>query len=147
MKTSLNHERQGTSMTGSLKVFLVEDSATIRNGLIGALADLAAAHVVATAATEDQAIAWLAKHKGRWDLAVVDLFLQQGTGLGVVRWCQGREAGQRVVVLTNYARELARRKCLEAGADRVFDKSTELEEFFAFCQQVQADRGRDPPAA
>ena len=133
-------------MTGSLKVFLVEDSVTIRNGLIGALADLSGAQVVATAATEEEAVAWLAQHKGRWDLAVVDLFLQQGTGVGVVRGCQGREARQRVVVLTNYAREVARRKCLEAGADRVFDKSTELEEFFAFCKEVRSGRSLEPPA-
>jgi len=61
------------------------------------------------------------------------MFLREGNGLAVVNWCNGREPHQRVVVLTNYAREDARRRCLDAGADRVFDKSIELDEFFEFC--------------
>jgi len=88
---------------------------------------------MATAESEDEAISWLALHKGQWDLAVVDFFLKQGTGVGVVQWCNGREANQRVVVLTNYPTEATRIACRDAGADRVFDKSTELEEFFEYC--------------
>ncbi|MDM0029998.1 response regulator [Variovorax sp. J31P216] len=98
-----------------------------------ALADLGAASVMATAESEDEAIAWLAKHKGQWELAVVDLFLRQGTGLGVVQWRNGRAANQRVVVLTNYPTQATRIACKDAGADRLFDKSTELEEFFEYC--------------
>ena len=79
-------------------------------------------------------IGWLAGHKGQWDLSVVDLFLRQGNGLAVVNWCNGRAPHQRVVVLTNYAREDARQRCLDAGADRDFDKSIELDEFFEFCE-------------
>ena len=92
---------------------------------------------MAVAQSEKEAITWLSKHKGQWDLAVVDLFLEQGSGLGVVRWCQGREPRQRVAVLTNYPVASVRDTCLEAGADAFFDKSTQLEEFFEFC----LDRG------
>jgi CheY-like chemotaxis protein len=87
----------------ALAVFLVEDNPRIRESLIPALADLGSASVMATAESEDEAIAWLGRHKGQWDLAVVDFFLKQGSGLGVVTWCAGRDPGQRVVVLTNYA--------------------------------------------
>ncbi|MDM0025600.1 hypothetical protein [Variovorax saccharolyticus] len=38
-----------------------------------------------------------------------------------------------MVVLTNYPTEATRIACKDAGADRVFDKSTELEEFFEYC--------------
>lgn len=120
-------------MTAPRSIFLVEDSSTIRQHLIPALEDLSAASVMATAETEDEAIGWLAGHKGQWDLAVVDLFLREGNGLAVVNWCNGRAPHQRVVVLTNYAREDARQRCLDAGADRVFDKSIELDAFFEFC--------------
>ncbi|MDM0022505.1 response regulator [Variovorax saccharolyticus] len=116
-----------------IAVFLVEDNQKIRENLIPALADLGSASVMATAESEDEAIGWLAAHKGQWDLAVVDFFLKQGTGLGVVQWCNGREANQSVVVLTNYPTQATRIACKEAGADRVFDKSTELEEFFEYC--------------
>jgi CheY-like chemotaxis protein len=124
----------------ALTVFLVEDNPRIRENLIPALADLGSASVMATAESENDAIAWLARHKGQWDLAVVDFILKQGTGLGVVQWCQGREKNQRVAVLTNYPTPVVRSACLEAGADAVFDKSTELDAFFDFCMQRSGAR-------
>lgn len=117
----------------NLSVFLVEDNPRIREHLIPALAELGSASVMAVAKSEAEAIDWLGAHKGQWDLAVVDLFLEQGSGLGVVEWCQGREPNQRVVVLSNYATDTMRQACLAAGADACFDKSTELEAFFDFC--------------
>tara|TARA_Y100001972_G_C7660621_1_gene333153 strand:- start:452 stop:634 length:183 start_codon:yes stop_codon:yes gene_type:complete len=38
---------------------------------------------------------------------------------------------------TNYATADARQRCLAAGADAVFDKSTELDAFLAFCEDVE----------
>jgi two-component system, OmpR family, response regulator len=122
----------------ALAVFLVEDNERIRDHLIPALADLGAASVMATAESEQEAIDWLARHKGKWDLAVVDFILREGTGLGVVKWCDGRESGQRVVVLSNCATDTTRSACRAAGADAVFDKSTELEEFFSYCLEHQS---------
>ena len=117
----------------ALAVFLVEDNPLIRENLIPAMAELGSASVMATAESQEEAIGWLAEHKGQWDLAVVDFFLKQGTGLDVVKWCNGREPRQRVVVLTNYATKATRRSCLDAGANAVFDKSTDLDEFFGYC--------------
>jgi len=119
--------------TLALAVFLVEDNPRIRENLIPALADLGSASVMATAESEQEAIGWLARHKGQWDLAVVDFMLKEGTGLGVVKWCDGREPNQRVVVLTNYPTQATRSACMAAGADALFDKSTQLDEFFDYC--------------
>ncbi|MET0334490.1 MAG: response regulator, partial [Rhizobacter sp.] len=66
---------------------------------------------------------------------VVDMLLREGNGIGVVVVCQNRQKHQRVAVLTNYATDSIRQLCLKAGADAVFDKSTQLEEFFDYCQQ------------
>ncbi|MDM0071735.1 response regulator [Variovorax sp. J31P207] len=74
----------------TISVFLVEDNPQIRANLIPALEDMGCATVVGTAESEGEAIGWLAHHKGLWDLAVVDFFLKEGTGVGVVRWCKGR---------------------------------------------------------
>ncbi|MEJ8825082.1 response regulator [Variovorax humicola] len=122
----------------ALTVFLVEDNERIRDHLIPALAELGSASVMATAESEQEAIDWLSLHKGKWDLAVVDFILREGTGLGVVKWCNGREPGQRVVVLSNYATPVTRSACRDAGADAVFDKSTELEDFFSYCLENQS---------
>ena len=134
---------------GSLTVFLVEDNPLIRAHLIPALQDLAGAQVLAIAESEGEAVGWLAGHKGGWDLAVVDLFLKEGTGLGVVSWTFGRLARQKVAVLTNYATDETRILCRRAGADAIFDKSYELDQFFDYCQRLStpdAGTGVDPRA-
>lgn len=122
--------------------FLVEDNKTIRDQLIPTLEDLTSARVLGIAETEAQAIHWLKAHDGGWDVAVVDLFLKEGSGLGVLRGCEQREPHQVVVILSNYATREMRAQCLALGADAVFDKSTELDHFFHFVERIpgQADR-------
>ncbi len=116
-----------------LSTILVEDSKTIRENLIPALAELADAEVVATAETAGEAAVVLESLQDRWQLVVVDLFLREGSGLTVLRSCQRRLAHQRVVVLTNYPTEEMRRRSLKLGADAIFDKSRELDQFFEWC--------------
>ena len=68
-----------------LITILVEDNAIIRDSLIPAMAELGSLAVVATADTAGVAIAALQEHRDVWQLAVIDLFLKQGSGLTVVR--------------------------------------------------------------
>jgi len=119
-----------------LITILVEDNPTIRDSLIPAMAELSDLTVVATADTAATAVLALTQHPD-WQLAVVDLFLKQGSGLTVVRACQQRDGHQHVLVLTNFATPDMRKRCLDLGADAVFDKSTELESFFARCNEYQ----------
>ena len=119
----------------SLITFLVEDNPTIRDNLIPAMEDLVNASIVGFAETEAEAARWLGAHADEWHLAVVDLFLKEGSGLGVLASCRQRQPLQRVVVLTNYATTDIRERCLKLGADAVFDKSNELDAFLEFCNQ------------
>lgn len=117
-----------------LLTILIEDSKTIQDALIPSLAEMADARVIAVAATSAGALAALNEHGSSWQLAVVDLFLKEGNGLTILRACRDRRADQHVVVLTNYATEEIRQTCRDAGADGIFDKSTELEDFFELCE-------------
>ncbi|AMM26530.1 response regulator [Variovorax sp. PAMC 28711] len=119
----------------ALITFLVEDNKTIREHLIPTLEDMTDAHVIGTAETEQAAVHWLQSHDGHWDLAIIDLFLKEGSGLGVLNGCRNRQPHQRVVVLTNYATEEMRAQSFALGADAVFDKSTELDGLLDFCQR------------
>ncbi|MEJ8827263.1 response regulator [Variovorax humicola] len=121
-----------------LTTILVEDSETIRANLIPAMAELADIEVITIAETASEALLALEQHGVGWDLAVVDLFLREGSGLTVLRACQNRPSHQNVVVLTNYPTPEMRRRCLALGADAVFDKSTELEAFFAHCRSPRS---------
>lgn len=116
-----------------IKTILVEDSKTIRDALIPAMEELGDMDVLAIAETAKEAIAVLNLLDDRWQLAVVDLFLRQGSGLDVLRACGRRRSGHIVVVLSNYATRQMRAQCIEFGADAVFDKSTQLDAFFEFC--------------
>jgi len=109
------------------KTYLVEDSALIRENLVGFLEDLTEAQVVACAASENEAVSWLRTHRDDWELAIVDLFLVQGNGFGVIKACRNRRKNQQVIVLTNYATEEMRERSRALGADGFFDKSSELE--------------------
>ena len=73
-----------------LRTYIVEDNATIRENLIGTLEELASIEALGWAETENEAKSWLAQNVGAWDLAIVDLFLKQGSGLGVLEACRGR---------------------------------------------------------
>jgi len=118
--------------TMAIITFLVEDNSRIRDNLIPTLEDLTSARVLGFAETEADAVAWLTSHDGQWNLAVVDLFLKEGSGLGVLEGCKQRQSHQRVVLLTNYATPEIRRQAMALGADAVFDKSTELGELFEY---------------
>ena len=115
------------------KAYIVEDNDLIRDNLVETLTELAGVQTIGYSSTEAGACHWLDHHPGDWDLLVIDLFLEQGTGLGVLRRCLHRSAIQKVVVLSNYATDEMRSRCLACGADAIFDKSTELDAFLDFC--------------
>lgn len=123
-----------------LKTYLVEDSPTIRDNLIATLEELTEVTAIGTAETEREGADWLTNGNNAWDLAIVDLFLKQGTGLGVVSACKNRLPAQKVIVLSNYATSDVRKQCQLMGADAVFDKSTEIEQLLEFCINLSQSR-------
>lgn len=123
-----------------LKTYIVEDNATIRENLIGTLEELATIEPVGAAETEDDGKAWLTAQDAEWDLAIVDLFLRQGSGLGVLAACRQRKSHQRVVVLSNYATPDVRMRCAQLGVDAVFDKSNEIDALVDYCISQSASR-------
>jgi two-component system, OmpR family, response regulator len=120
----------------SIKTYIIEDSPTIRDNLIATLEELTNVTTVGTAETEKEGVDWLTHSNNAWDLAIVDLFLKQGTGLGVLSACKNRLPTQKVIVLSNYATPDIRKQCALFGADAVFDKSTEIEQLLAYCVNI-----------
>lgn len=125
-----------------LKVFIVEDNAVLRNIIVDALRDIPSVDVLFYADNEVSATNWLSSNDGAWDLAVVDLHLRQGSGVGALNWCTTRRPNQRVVVLSGELDEEVRRKCLALRADAVFDKGTEMGKFLGYCKALTASPER-----
>ena len=124
---------QLVSMNARLRTYIVEDNATIRENLVDTLEELTCILTIGHAEAENEARAWLDSHRDDWELAIVDLFLKQGSGLGVLQACADRQPHQKVVVLSNYATPDIRNRCAELGVDAVFDKSNEIDALIDFC--------------
>ena len=120
----------------TLKTYIVEDNKVIRDNLISALEELVPVKVVGTADDETTAVQWLAQASNDADLVIIDIFLREGSGLGVLRAAQGLPARQSLVVLSNYSTPDMRRKCMELGASRVFDKSNEIDDLIYYCGRL-----------
>ena len=125
--------RANLGMETSLKTYIVEDNLTIRENLVGTLEELTCIKAIGYAEAENEARDWFSKHRDDWELAIVDLFLKQGSGLGVLQECAQRQPHQRVVVLSNYATPDIRKRCAQLGVDAVFDKSNEIDALIDFC--------------
>jgi two-component system, OmpR family, response regulator len=125
----------------TFRAYIVEDSPTIRDNLIETLQELALVEPVGTAETELEGKQWLAQNEKYWDLAIVDLFLKEGSGLNILEACRVRRPGQKMVVLSNHATNDVRWRCAQLGADAVFDKSTEIDALVDYCvkERVRVD--------
>lgn len=121
-----------------LNTYLVEDSPLIRQNLVETLEELAGVHVVGWASGERAALGWLADPEHDASLVIVDLFLEDGSGLGVLRAMHHRARPLRTVVLSNYATPEVRQRCLDLGAERVFDKSGDIEDLLSYCRETAA---------
>ncbi len=124
-----------------LKTYIVEDSPVIRENLIATLEELVPLEVVGTAEDEATALQWLLGPQHEVDLVIIDIFLKGGSGLGVLRGASAMSPAAKLVVLSNYATADMRRKCLEMGANRVFDKSNDIDALISYCGELTLERG------
>lgn len=116
-----------------LKAYVVEDNATIRENLIGALEELTCVRVVGNSATEDEGLQWLEQNAQLWDMVIVDLFLQRGSGIRLAQRIHRRSSSQKIIVFSNYVNASVRKRCAQLGVDAVFDKSTEIDFLVDYC--------------
>ena len=116
-----------------LKVFVIEDNATIQENLASTLEELTCVKVIGASATEDDGLAWLEKHGNLWDMIIVDLFLRGGSGVRLVERVKRQHLNQKVIVFSNYINANVRMKCAQLGVDAVFDKSTEIDSLVDYC--------------
>lgn len=119
-----------------LRTYIVEDSPVIRENLIATLEEMVPVEVIGTAEDESSASQWLRRSENACDLVIIDIFLKSGSGLGVLQAARDGEGKRKLVVLSNYATPDMRRKCLQLGADEVFDKSNEIEGLINYCARL-----------
>lgn len=125
------------AFTPPLRVILIEDSLLLRQTLGAVLGELSGVEVVGGAADEHSAIELLQRHQP--DLAILDLELDSGSGLGILRALYrtpDRFGSPRAVVFSNHGQTVMREHCLALGADSFFDKATQIDELLAYVRQA-----------
>lgn len=120
------------------RVLLVEDSLELQAMLKTMLCEIPSVRVIASVASEQEALEMIRIECA--DLAIVDLELESGTGLGVLKSLrddnmQLNNEPLNVVVFSNYSNLLIRHRCLSLGATAFFDKSFQVDELLEFVHQ------------
>ncbi|MEJ5990311.1 response regulator [Ramlibacter sp. PS3R-8] len=107
----------------TLSIFLVEDLRQVEGALTDYLSTMGDFKVLETARTEAEANHWLQEHPGAWDALILDLVLDQGSGMNVIARARAQPRAGKIAVFSGYASEGIRQHCIALGADAVFDKT------------------------
>lgn len=120
----------------TIRVLLVEDDRRVHGIVADLLQSIGDLQPVTTVTTEAEANLWLEENPRGWDLAVIDLILDAGTGMGVLSKCRDRAHGGKAVVLSNYVSPVILRHCMSLGADAVFHKAHDMGRFIDYCSAL-----------
>ena len=110
-----------------MNVFVVEDHAPLRRGIIGRLKSIKRIEVVGEAESETEALTMI--HRLQPDVVLLDLSLAGGgSGYQVLRELRLTGFAGKVVIVSS--ERAAATACLQAGADGFYDKASDLEILF-----------------
>jgi len=108
-----------------MKVFIVDDSKIVCDGLKKIIEGMDGFEVSGTAENAPDAVRSITKLKP--DAVILDIRLPGPSGIEVLKDIRNGKLPVKVIVLTNYPYPQYRKKCKELGADCFFDKVTEIE--------------------
>jgi DNA-binding NarL/FixJ family response regulator len=107
-----------------VKVFIADDSARLREQLLGMLSELNGIEIIGQAQDAAEALQAICKLKP--DVVTLDIQMIGGSGIEVLKQIKQAALTPVVIMLTNRTSLPYRKRCLEAGADFFLDKSTEF---------------------
>lgn len=138
MAAALHTGAMKSHLSPKYQVYLVEDSALIRERLLTRLGALPLVHVVGFATTVREAIEGIDGHTP--DAVILDLKLADGTGLTVLKHLKEHLPGVLVIVLTNYAVPYIQDICMKGGAAFFLDKTAELGRLLEIVQTLSTQQ-------
>jgi DNA-binding NarL/FixJ family response regulator len=121
------------------KVFVADDSPSVRERLISLLRELPNVEVVGETGAAVEAIDSIRRLKPT--AVVLDISMPGGGGISVLETIKKEEQAPMVIMLTNFAHEPYRRRCFQLGADYFFDKSNEFDKVIKVLGGARRARG------
>jgi DNA-binding NarL/FixJ family response regulator len=113
------------ALDSTLTVLIADDSALVRERLADMIAELEGVELVGQAHDTDTALEAIRRLKPH--VMILDIRMPGGSGIQVLEAAKQEMGPPVAIMLTAFAYAQYRRKCLEAGAEYFFDKSSEFE--------------------
>lgn len=128
-----------------MKVFVVEDSAAVRERLVEMIRGILDVEVVGEA--EDFQTAVTGILHTRPDVAVLDIKLadETGSGIDVLNEVRRTLPALRAIVISNYATPQHAKASAEAGAEYFLDKSVDFERIPEILERMKGEAGSFHP--
>jgi DNA-binding NarL/FixJ family response regulator len=123
-----------------MKIFIVDDSAIFRERLIEMLSGIPGLKVIGQAQNAHDAIKDIKKLKP--DMVILDIRMLGRNGVDIIKNIKKGKAAPLVIIFTNYPYPQYRKKCMEAGADFFFDKSTEFHKVVEVLKKLGEESGK-----
>ena len=123
-----------------MKVFVVEDSAAVRERLVEMISEVEAVEVVGEADTYGKAVAGILRTAP--DVAILDIKLadETGTGIDVLNKVRRLMPAVRAIVMSNYVTPQHVKASADAGAEYFLDKSVEFDRIPEILQQIGSSK-------
>ena len=123
-----------------VKVFVVEDSALVRERLVEMIREVKGVDVVGEAASYGAAVRGILSTQP--DVAILDISLADGNGIDVLAHVKPRLPGLKGIMLTNYDSPQHVKASADAGAEYFLDKSVDFERITEILEQMANARVR-----
>ena len=130
------------------RVFVVEDSPSIREALVGNLESTGLIEVIGSADSAETA--WKDERLQSADALIIDLALRTSSGFELLSRLKAAPNFASVprIVLTNYAIAIFRERAISLGADYFFDKSLQFDQAVELIEKLARDHNaRKNPAS
>ncbi len=120
------------------KVFIVEDSALVRERLLSMVSEIDGVELIGQ--TGDAQHARIAIRSFHPDVVILDIRLAGGSGIDVLKEIKQEKEAPVVIVLTSYPYPQYRKECINAGAEFFFNKSTEFDKVSEVLKMLAENR-------
>jgi DNA-binding NarL/FixJ family response regulator len=123
-----------------MDIFIVDDSAMIRDHIAAMLNRIPNTRITGRAEAAPEAIRDISLSPP--DVVVLDIRLRASNGLDVLRFVNHKYPATKVIILSNHAEKESRALFMDAGAHQFFDKSLEFDKIQDAVASLAAAAGK-----
>jgi DNA-binding NarL/FixJ family response regulator len=117
-----------------MRILIADDSKIYRTYMIDLLSKIEGIEIAGQA--EDSPSAVEAIERLNPDVAILDIRMPGGDGILALETIKRNKVNPKTIMFTNYPYPQYRKKCMDAGADYFFDKSTEFEKLVEVLKEL-----------